>query len=244
LPPLITWAGALEDGKMPVLPSFISFVSTSVREILGDADSARVYRDRADGKRQEIVFPGVATCSLGVLGCETARNGGPTGPLMMLRRKTAEMYESTVRMRQRGLGILQSDYDEAMHMAIKTYKEMTKPECLRVLRRTRSFEAQTWCDYALCLKGTSNSKSIDAYLKCIEAANAEDQRAAPKDADADADPCFPSVYLRRAARGGIMKRLEKESVKNASAAHRARGVDFSSGDAMYHDRSMSMAQTH
>lgn len=30
----------------------------------------------------------------------------------------------------------------------------------------------------------------------------------------------------------------------ATTSSRARGVDFSSGDAMYHDRSMSMAQTH
>ena len=237
---LMTWMAAIASDKIPSLPSFVSFVSTSVREILGGVDKARVFRDKADGTRKEIVFPGVATCALGVLGCEAVRDG-PAGPTMMLRRKTAEMFESTTRMRHRGLEILQSDYDEAMRMAINTYKDMTTPECLNALRRTQGFEAQTWSDLGLCLRWTSNAKSIDAYLKCIEAANAEDTRGAPQDKDADADPCMSSANSRQTARGGIMKRLENEFCKNANHEYAARGMRFTA-DMMSHDKSMSMPQ--
>ena len=94
---LYTWAGALGNGQIPALPSFVSFVSSAVRDTLGGADTARI----GSGKNK-IVFPGVASCALGVLGCETVR-GGPRGPTMMLRRKVAEMYESTMRIAQRGL---------------------------------------------------------------------------------------------------------------------------------------------
>ena len=132
-----------------------------------------------------------------------------------------------------------------MHMAIKTYKEMTAPACLTAcltaLRRTKGFEAQTWDDLGLVLRFSSNQKSIEACLKSIQAADEEDTRGAPLDDVADADACCGSDKARRAARGGIMKRLEEEFEKKLAAKFAARGMRPDGN--MYHDGSMSMLAT-
>ena len=231
---LMAWMRGLQLGVIPSLPSFVSFVASAVREILDGADKARVGTGL-----DTVVFPGVATCQLGTLACEAVRRG-PTGPTMMLRRKTAEMYESTVAIAHRGLDMKETDYNEARYQAIKSYKAMTEPRCLQALRRTGGFEAQTWCDYAMALRFVSDECSIEAYLKGIEAANDEDARGRPTDEEGDATPASSAISARRNARGGVLKRLESLFEKVAAKKMRqqyGRGITN-----MYADGSLGFPQ--
>ena len=233
---LMAWMRGLQVGAIPSLPSFVSFVASAVREILDGADNARVGTGR-----DTVVFPGVATCQLGTLASEAVR-GGPTGPTMMLRRKTAEMYESTVAIAHRGRphDMKESDYDEAQRLAIKSYKAMTESRCLLALRRTGGFEAQTWCDYAMALRFVSDERSIEAYLKAIEAANDEDARGRPTDAEGDATPAGSAISARRNARGGILKRLE--SLFEKAAKKKMRQLYGRGTTDMYADGSLGFPQ--